>query len=217
MKRLADNPTPLPEGCETVADLRGEWWIAHVKSRNEKAFAFDLARKGVGYYLPMQEKETYSGGRRRRNLYPLFTSYVFFCGTPEDRVKAFETNRVANVLPVEDQDGFVRELTTIESAIAAGERVEIVEQLPVGQRVEVTRGPFAGTIGLVTGNRPWSAITLVIPGMNVGAELKINGDLLELVVEDDSGGGATVGAGSPRAPRSGEDPRSLQAVWTRTH
>lgn len=190
MKQLSDNPSPLPEGCKAVSALPGEWWIAHVRSRNEKALAFDLARMGVGYYLPMQERETYSGGRRRRNLYPLFTSYLFFCGSPEDRVRAFETKRVANVLPVEDQEGFLRELTTIETALAAGDRVEVVEQLPIGRRVEVVKGPFAGTTGLVTGNRPWSSITLVIPGMNVGAELKINGDFLELLPEAASADGA---------------------------
>ena len=46
-----------------------------------------------------------------------------------------------------------------------------------------------GTVGLVTGNRPWKAITLIISALGVGAELKINGDLLEVIEgESDEGG-----------------------------
>lgn len=184
MLSLKQNPAPLSPAFQSVSDIPGDWWIAHVKARNEKALAHDLAAAGIGYYLPMTERETYSGNRRRRNLYPLFTSYLFFAGTPEHRYQVLTTNRVANILEVHNRDTLVRELTDIEHVINAGDTLELVPSLPIGRRVEVIKGPFQGTLGVVTGNRPWNAITLTIDVLGVGAELKINGDLLELVSEN---------------------------------
>ena len=140
MLSLKDNPPQLPAKYETVADIPGDWYIAHVKSRNEKAFAQDLIKLGIDHYLPLQERETYSGGRRRLNLYPFFTSYMFFAGNEESRYTALTTNRVANVIPVTDRETFVGEITNIELALKEGDALELHTTIPVGRRVEVTQG-----------------------------------------------------------------------------
>jgi len=189
MLSLKENPPQLPAAYASVADIPGDWYIAHVKSRNEKALAQDLIQLGIAHYLPLQERETYSGGRRRKNLYPFFTSYMFFAGDSESRYTAFTTNRVAHVIPVTDRDTFVGEISNIELALKEGDAPELHTTLPVGHRVEVTQGPFMGTVGLVTGNQPWTAITLIISVLGVGAELKINGDFLELIDEEQGGEG----------------------------
>ena len=190
MLSLKDNPPQLPPAYATVADIPGDWYIAHVKSRNEKALAHDLGKLGIDHYLPLQERETYSGGRRRQNMYPFFNSYMFFAGNAESRYTAFTTNRIANVIPVTDRETFIGEISKIELALKEGDGLELHTTLPVGRRVEVTQGPFMGTVGLVTGNQPWTAITLIISVLGVGAELKINGDFLELL--DQTGEGAGV-------------------------
>lgn len=166
-----------------MAEVPGDWHIAHTKARQEKALASDLLAAGVSYFLPMVERETYSGGRRRRNLYPLFTSYVFFAGPAEAKASVFMTNRVANVLPVEDRDAFVSEVSAIERVLASGDVLDVLPGFPVGERVVVTKGPYQGTVGTVTSDRPWQSIALVISTLGVGAELKINGDFLELLDE----------------------------------
>ncbi len=181
MLTVRQNPLQLPETHASVVDVPGDWWIAHTKARNEKALAWDLGALGIDYYLPMLMRETYSGNRRRRNMYPLFTSYVFFAGNHQARYRVLATNRVANVLEVTDRPRFVDEVGAIERVVNTGDMLEIVPGLPVGQRVRVTKGPYEGTLGTVTHDRPWHAITLVISTLGVGAELKINGDLLEPV------------------------------------
>ena len=181
MLALKNNPPPCPTHHTSVADIPGDWHIAHTKARQEKALAHDLLAAGIDYYLPMVQRETYSGDRRRRNLYPVFTSYLFFAGPPEVRVRVFQTNRVANVLPVADRDRFVREISDIQRVLDAGDVLELVPGFPVGRQVVVTKGPYQGTIGTVTHDRPWTSITLVISTLGVGAELKISGDLLELL------------------------------------
>ncbi len=53
MLKLNDNPPIVyPEGA-SVADLPGQWWVAHTKARFEKAFAWDLLGRGIPYFLPM--------------------------------------------------------------------------------------------------------------------------------------------------------------------
>ena len=185
MIALKNNPLSLPQRFERVEEIDGDWWIAHTKARNEKALAFDCHAADIAYYLPMVLKETYSGGRRRRNLYPVFTSYLFFAGDEQARYRVLQTNRVANVIPVQQRDAFVREIAAIQRVLDSGDMLELVPGFPVGRKVIVTKGPYEGTIGTVTHDRPWHAITLIISTLGVGAELKINGDLLELL--DDEG------------------------------
>ena len=74
MLRLSDSPPVLTPGVQSLKDLCGRWWVGHTKSRFEKAFAWDLLRRGIGYFLPMVERVRISGGRKRRLMAPLFPS-----------------------------------------------------------------------------------------------------------------------------------------------
>src|SRR5436309_16129559 len=118
MLKFQDNPAMLPAGAASVAELSGDWWVAHTKARNEKSLAHELADRGVGYYLPMVERVRISGGRKRRLLLPLFTSYVFFCGGVDDRYAALAPGRVCQVIPVTDRERFVAEWANVESALS---------------------------------------------------------------------------------------------------
>src|SRR5688500_468301 len=105
MLAFSDNPPVLSPGLRSVAEGRGRWWVAHTKARCEKAFAADLLGRDVAYFLPMTERVSVSGGRKRRGMTPLFPSYVFVCGAENDdtRYRAMLTGRLCQVLPVADQ------------------------------------------------------------------------------------------------------------------
>ena len=100
MLRFEENPPMRTPSTASVADMSGDWWVAHTKARFEKALAFDLIAKGIGYYLPMVERVKLSGGRKRRLLLPLFPSYVFFCGDSDARYAALATNRLCQAIAV---------------------------------------------------------------------------------------------------------------------
>lgn len=183
MLSINQNPPQLSTQYESPDQVPGEWYIAHVKSRNEKALAGNLSSFDIPYYLPMIRRQTFSGNRKRENLYPLFTSYLFFAGW-ERRYEVMATNRVANVIEVADQERFIREIRSIHRVLESGNELEIHAELPLGRLAEVVKGPMKGTVGTVIGNRPWDAITLSIGVLSVGAELKISGDLLELIDQE---------------------------------
>jgi transcriptional antiterminator RfaH len=169
----------LPPQAERVAALQGRWWVAHTRARNEKALAWDLVRESVGYFLPMKERIRHSGGRKRRVLMPLFTSYLFICGTPADRYRAMTTNRISHTLPVDDQDRFVRELSFLEQALQGQAKLDFYPQVAVGQTCRVTAGPFKGIEGVVVQRRRTARVVLQVGLIGRGAAMEVDADLLE--------------------------------------
>ncbi|HEY1628291.1 MAG TPA: transcription termination/antitermination NusG family protein, partial [Tepidisphaeraceae bacterium] len=98
----------------SVQNFTGTWFVAHTKARNEKAFAWDLLHQQIQYFLPMSQRITFSGGRKRRVLSPIFSSYVFFCGDVHSRQAALATDRLCQVIAVNDQTKLRDDLSAIE-------------------------------------------------------------------------------------------------------
>ena len=133
-------------------DWKLPWIVAHTKPRQEKALAWDLQRLGITYFLPLVERETSSGGYRRRNLFPMFPSYVFFSTSDEQRAAAFRTDRIARCIYVPDagQDLLQRELASLETVLRTAPRsVELHRKMTVGTRVAIKAGPLKGVEGVI--------------------------------------------------------------------
>ncbi len=179
MLKVSENPSMLPLGLQSVSELSGNWWVAHTKARNEKALARDLSDAGIGYYLPLVKRTTFSGGRRRHGMYPLFLGYVFIVGDKETRYRALTTNRVCQVIPVIDQETMTRELCSIEQAIRSGLSVGHYPFAAVGNRCRVARGPLQGIQGVVVRCDNKTRLILQVSVLGNGASLEIDADLLE--------------------------------------
>lgn len=191
MLALSDNPPVLTPGLRSIADAVGRWWVAHTKSRCEKALAGDLLARGVAYFLPMTERVSVSGGRTRRAMAPLFPSYVFFCGDERDDVsyRAAATGRLCRVIRVADQERLIRELIDVERVLAARAPLEPYPFAAVGRRCRVTAGPFRGLEGAVVrcdgaeggSARHCTRIVLEVGMLGRGVAMEIDAALLELV------------------------------------
>jgi len=180
MLKLSENPTTLPPEVQSVTDLDGTWWVAHTKARCEKAFARDMLSHAVSYFLPMREKTIFSGGRRRRVMLPLFSSYVFICGTENDRYRAMTTNRLYRIIEVADQERLVNDLAGIEKALKSKTIVDHYPRLPAGARCRVVSGPLAGTDGIVIERNIRKArVVIDVTILAQGIVLEIDPGLLE--------------------------------------
>lgn len=179
MLKISENPPILPPEVKTVSELTGQWWVAHTKSRFEKAFAWDLLRRGIGYFLPLVERVRISGGRKRRVLAPLFPSYVFCCGSEEDRYAAVKTGRICKAIHVSDQDTLVKELVTIEKALNGEAELNLHPHAAVGRRCRIAAGPFKGLEGVVVKHRKLARLVLEVSILGQGASMEIDADLLE--------------------------------------
>jgi transcription antitermination factor NusG len=177
--KVSDNPpTTWPE-AESIADFVGEWWVAHTKSRNEKALARDLIRREVSYFLPMSWNVRRKSRRTIRSLLPLFPGYLFCCGKGDDRLALLRTDRVANVIEVTDQEQFLKELLQIEQALRAGAPLIPHNYVKTGQRCRVTAGPLLGLEGVVTQTRGALRLVLQVDMLGQAASVEIDMDMIE--------------------------------------
>ena len=86
----------------------------------KRLLAGELRKLGHSYFLPMVLRVTTSGGRRRRNLYPLFASYIFLPADESARLAALRTERIVRFVDVTtaQQPTFRREIAALETAPA---------------------------------------------------------------------------------------------------
>jgi len=162
LKESENPPTSWPEG-ESINDFAGQWWVAHTKSRNEKALANELVRKDISYFLP------------------LFSGYLFFCGDERQRIELLKTNRVANLIDVKDQQRLLGELLQIEQAVEAGVDLTPHEYIKKGQRCRVLTGSLAGLQGIVIRTKTTARLVLQVDMLGQAASVEIDTDMIEPV------------------------------------
>ncbi len=181
MLKISENPPVLPEAFDSVEDIQGTWWVAHTKARFEKAFARDLINRDIAYFLPMIEKVRVSGGKKRKSLVPLFSSYVFMCGTERDRYEAMATNRLCQTIAVADQSEFIRELSSIERAINGDAEISPYPHPAKGTKCRIIAGSLKGLEGIVIQDAKKTRMVLDVNILGQGAAVEIDADLIEAI------------------------------------
>lgn len=179
MLKVHENPPLFWPPVESIRLFEGQWWVAHTKSRNEKALAHDLKVKDISYFLPMTWKVRQHSHRTIKSLLPLFTGYLFFCGSEAERVDLLKTNRVANLLEVADQDAFIRELVRFEQALRVGAPLTPHKYVRKGQLCRVIAGPLLGLEGIVVQTRGNTRLVLQIDMLGQAASVEIGMDMIE--------------------------------------
>ncbi|MCJ7674350.1 MAG: hypothetical protein MUO33_04265 [Sedimentisphaerales bacterium] len=183
MLKESENPPIIWPEAQSISDFTGLWWVAHTKSRNEKALAHDLVAKNIHYFLPMTWKVQRRSHRTLRSLLPLFSGYLFFCGQETERVELLRTNRVANVIIVKDQEKLLKELIQFEQALRAGAPLTPYKYIKAGQRCRVVAGPLLGLEGIVIQIKNVSRLLLQIDMLGQAASVEIDIDLIEPIDE----------------------------------
>ena len=179
MLKRNENP-PITYPLETpVVEFPGTWWVAHTKSRNEKALAQDLIARDINYFLPMTMSITRRTRRTVKSLLPLFTGYLFFSGNEEHRIEVLRTNRVANIIEVVDQSSFINELSHIDQALRVGVPLSSHQYVKKGQWCRVIAGPLMGLEGIVQNIRNPARLILQINILGQAASVEIDVDLIE--------------------------------------
>ncbi len=151
MLRLSENPNPRWPADRALLDDLGQWWVARVKPRNEKALAWELARLDVGYYLPMIRKRTIrrDNGKPRKSVLCIFPGYVPVVGYEEKKADILRSGRIVKMIRVIDQERFVAELENVRRALEHEMELGLHPHLAVGLRVRIVSGPLQGMEGLV--------------------------------------------------------------------
>ena len=174
MPILAREPETYPDDLfERLGYADGPWWVAHVRSRQEKKLARYLREQGTGHYLPQYEQRTRSLHRERISHLPLFSGYVFFRANWRERRAALKSNVVVNLLEVSDQELLERELRDLWQAQRAGLPLVPYPYIGPGDAIGVIDGPFASHRGIVlrTKGRLRLVVTISFLRRSVAVEL----------------------------------------------
>ena len=166
---------------KSIGDFTDQWWVAHTKSRNEKALAQDLIGKNISYFLPMSWRAHRRKGRTFRSLVPLFSGYLFFCGQENQRIEVLRTNRVANLIEVKDQRKLVAELLQVEQALRAGASLLPHKYIKAGQLCRVIAGPLADLQGIIVKTKGSARLVLQIDMLGQATSAEIEADMIEIL------------------------------------
>jgi transcriptional antiterminator RfaH len=166
---------------KSIGDFTDQWWVAHTKSRNEKALAQDLIGKNISYFLPMSWRAHRRKGRTFRSLLPLFSGYLFFCGQENQRIEVLRTNRVANLIEVKNQRKLVAELLQVEQALRAGAPLLPHKYIKAGQLCRVIAGPLADLQGIIVKTKGSARLVLQIDMLGQATSAEVDTDMIEIL------------------------------------
>jgi transcription antitermination factor NusG len=167
MRKVNDNP-PARFPDRAIGEAAHPWFVAHVKPRQEKAFADDCCRLAIEYYLPMVTQVTRrkDNNKPRKSILPLFPGYVSFAGTQETHFKLYATGRIATIIAVKHQKKFIAELSQIYSLLENGVPLEPCEiPFSKGAEVRVEAGPLKGIEGVVMSSKNQHKLVLSVEGL----------------------------------------------------
>jgi len=179
--KASENPPIIWPEVKSIRELTGQWWVAHTRSRNEKALAHDLIRKNISYFLPMSWKARRRSRRKIRSLLPLFSGYLFFCGQEDQRIELLRTDRVANLIEVKDQQKLLDELAQIEQALRAGAPLTPHKYIKAGQKCRVIAGPLIDLQGIVVTAKNAIRLVLQINMLGQASSVEIDIDMIEIL------------------------------------
>jgi transcriptional antiterminator RfaH len=184
--KVSENPPVIWPEVKSIRDFTGLWWVAHTKSRNEKALAHDLVSKNISFFLPLTLRVHRHSHRTLKSMLPLFSGYLFFCGQENQRVELLRTNRVANLIEVKDQQRLVDELVQIEKAVRAGAPLTPHLYINEGQWCRVIAGPLMGLEGFVVQAKSNTRLVLQIDMLGQAASVEIGIEMIEVIDEPGS-------------------------------
>jgi transcription antitermination factor NusG len=160
-----------------VSDLR--WFVAHTKPRREKKLVEYCQRQAIAATLPCYDSAHKYRGKTVVFRKPLFPGYVFLKFEPGRKETVRQSDYVANLLEVFDQETFQRQLQDILLALEADLGVRLAPVIGEGMRVRIKAGPLQGVEGWVEQRHGMSVVLLRLDFISQAAAVKMEADLLE--------------------------------------
>ena len=138
-------------------------------------------RQGISTTLPCYRSAHKYRGKTVVFSKPLFPGYVFLHTTPALRQTVFQSDYVANVLEVFDQELFVRQLDDILRALETELEIRLAPEIGEGSRVKIKAGPLRGMEGWVDRRHGMATVLLRLDFIGQAAAVKLQATDLELI------------------------------------
>jgi transcriptional antiterminator RfaH len=158
-----------------------DWYVAHTRPRCEKKLVQYCTREGFSTTLPLYRVAHKYRGKTVEFQKPLFPGYVFLRLENLERQKVFQSDYVANLLDVVDQELFEHQLNDILQALDTGYEICLAPQITAGNRVRIKSGPLRGMEGLVENRTGKVQVLLRLDFISQAAAVSMEADNLELI------------------------------------
>lgn len=149
--------------------------IAHTLPRQEKRLAADLQFSHVPGLLFLERRvRRYAGKGTQESLVPLLGGYVFAHLPPGQRHVLYDTKRIVRLIDVSQPDILADDLRALIRLVEATTDPLLVRpELITGTRTRITRGVFAGCMGIVVCRRDTRelVVNLTLLGTSVAVTL----------------------------------------------
>jgi transcriptional antiterminator RfaH len=157
------------------------WFVAHTRPRCEKKLAQFSEREQLFHTLPCYRTVHKYRGKTVAFQKPLFPGYLFLRLEPDQHRKVYQSDYVANLLEVVEQELFERQLNDILKALETELEVRLAPTIQNGCRVRIKTGPLRGMEGWVENRVGVVQVILRLDFIGQAAAVKMEADLLELV------------------------------------
>jgi len=175
MPILKREPDAYPDSIFEMAD---PWWVAHLRSRQEKVLARHLRDHDIPFYLPQMEKRARRSGRTFVSYLALFAGYVFFRGGREERVRALKSNVIVSVLEPSDQEEIARELIQLRDLQLTEAELRPHPFIEPGDAVLITEGAFEGYRGVVVREKGTMRLIVSVSFIRQSVALEIDREFI---------------------------------------
>jgi transcription antitermination factor NusG len=167
---------------ERMATETSRWWVLHTRPRAEKTVSRLLASKQIPFFLPLYKQCKRVQRRTVTSYLPLFPGYVFLRGGDSERIVAFETNRIANCIRVEDQARMDRDLFRVHTSIKSGLPLLPEEKIHPGTPAEIVSGPLAGHQGIIVRSGKKLTFVIEVDFLQRGASIEVDSSMIRPMV-----------------------------------
>lgn len=155
------------------------WFVAHTKPRCEKKLAEHCQREGFSTTLPCVRVAHKYRGKTVVFQKPLFPGYLFLQITREQRNRVYQSDYVANLLDVFDQETFVSQLEQILAALETETDIQLVPVIGKGTKVRIKSGALRGMEAWVEDRFGMSTVLLRLDFIGQAAAVKVDANDLE--------------------------------------
>ena len=167
---------PLPG-----ADAEYAWYVAHTRPRCEKKVAEFASREGFHVTLPLFKSVKKYPGKVVNFEKPLFPNYVFLKLLSHERKKVYQSDYVANLLDIPDQQSFQEQLDAILTALETDYEITALPHISVGKRVKITAGALRGMEGYVEERHGKLLVLLRLDFIRQAAAVRVDASDLEVI------------------------------------
>ena len=137
---------------------------------------------GIESSLPLIKTARKWSDRKKKVEIPLFRGYVFVkIDVGRDKLNILQTDGVVKFIGIKKKPSRIpdEEIHWIQMMVVESDTVKNEKEIPVGQKIRVSAGPFKGLEGIVTRAGNQSRLVIVIESIMHAVSIDINPNYLD--------------------------------------